>query len=62
MKEVRNKMGAILKKEFKAYFLTPVGYVFIGLFLILFSMFFNIDVLADGFSILSIYFIQAHHY
>ncbi len=43
-------MGAILKKEFKAYFLTPVGYVFIGLFLILFSMFFNIDVLADGFS------------
>ena len=37
-------MRAIIKKEFKSYFLSPVGYVFIGLFLIMFSIFFYIDV------------------
>ena len=37
-------MGAIIKKEFKTYFLSPVGYVFIGLFLIMFSIFFYTDV------------------
>ena len=25
-------MWAVLKKEFKTYFLSPIGYVFIGLF------------------------------
>ena len=28
-------MGAIIKKELKNYFLSPIGYVFIGLFLII---------------------------
>ena len=29
-------MFAVIKKEFKSYFLSPIGYVFIGLFLIMF--------------------------
>ena len=37
-------MWAIIKKEFKSYFYSPVGYVFIGLFLIMFSIFFYVDV------------------
>ena len=37
-------MWAVIKKEFKTYFLSPVGYVFIGLFLIMFSIFFYVDV------------------
>lgn len=37
-------MFAVIKKEFKSYFLSPVGYVFIGLFLIMFSIFFYTDV------------------
>ena len=37
-------MFAVIKKEFKSYFYSPVGYVFIGLFLIMFSLFFYVDV------------------
>ena len=37
-------MGAIIQKEFKSYFLTPVGYVFIGLFLLGFSLFFLVEI------------------
>ena len=37
-------MWAVIKKEFKSYFYSPVGYVFIGLFLIMFSIFFYLDV------------------
>ena len=37
-------MFAVIKKEFKSYFCSPVGYVFIGLFLIMFSIFFYVDV------------------
>jgi len=32
------------KKELKTYFYSPVGYVFIGLFLLMFSIFFYVDV------------------
>ena len=39
-------MWAVIKKEFKSYFLSPVGYVFIGLFLIMFSIFFYTDVVS----------------
>ena len=39
-------MLAVMKKEFKSYFYSPIGYVFIGLFLIMFSVFFYIDVFA----------------
>lgn len=37
-------MWAVIKKELKTYFYSPIGYVFIGLFLIMFSIFFYIDV------------------
>lgn len=37
-------MWAVIKKEVKSYFYSPVGYVFIGLFLIMFSIFFYLDV------------------
>ena len=33
-------MGAVIKKEFKNYFLSPIGYVVIGMFLIACSSFF----------------------
>jgi ABC-2 type transport system permease protein len=33
-------MIAIIKKELKSYLLTPIGYIFIGLFLLMFSLFF----------------------
>ncbi len=33
-------MLTILKKEIKSYLLTPIGYVFIGLFILMFSVFF----------------------
>ena len=37
-------MLAVIKKELKSYFYSPVGYVFIGLFLLMFSIFFYLDV------------------
>ena len=39
-------MGAILKKEFKSYFLSPIGYIYIGIFLITCSLFFYIELFA----------------
>ena len=33
-------MWAVLKKEFKTYFLSPIGYVFVGVFLAIFSILF----------------------
>ena len=41
-------MLAVIKKEFKSYFLSPIGYVFIGLFLVMFSIFFYSEVIATG--------------
>lgn len=42
-------MKAIYKKELKAYFLTPVGYVFIGIFLLISGYYFvNYNVLAEN--------------
>ena len=37
-------MLAVIKKELKTYFYSPVGYVFIGLFLLMFSIIFYVDV------------------
>lgn len=37
-------MLAVLKKELKSYLLTPVGYTFIGLFLLMFSIFFYLTI------------------
>lgn len=38
-------MIAIFKKEFKNYFLSPIGYIFVGVFTALASMFFSSSVL-----------------
>ena len=37
-------MFAVIKKELKSYFYSPIGYIFIGLFLLLFSVFFYISI------------------
>ena len=37
-------MGAVIKKELKNYFLSPIGYVVIGIFLIVFSLLFPYPV------------------
>ena len=41
-------MLAIIKREVKAYFLSPIGYIFIGLFLAMCSLFFYLDVALYG--------------
>lgn len=37
-------MLAVIKKELKSYLLSPIGYIFIGLFLLIFSIFFYITI------------------
>lgn len=37
-------MWSIIKKEVKSYFLSPIAYIFIGLFLMMSSIFFYLDV------------------
>ena len=41
-------MWAVVKKELKQYFCTPIGYIFIGIFLIAFSVSFYFTVLSYG--------------
>ena len=41
-------MWAIIKKELKQYFYTPIGYIFIGIFLIAFSVSFYFTVIRYG--------------
>ena len=41
-------MKAIVKKELKSYFLSPIGYVVMGIFLLCFSVFFYLTALASG--------------
>ena len=41
-------MWAVFTKEVKSYFLSPIGYVFIGLFLAMCSVFFYLDVVNYG--------------
>ncbi|MGN1326752.1 MAG: ABC transporter permease, partial [Clostridia bacterium] len=41
-------MWAVLKKEFKTYFLSPIGYVFIGIFFVMFSLLFYITTVYQG--------------
>ena len=41
-------MRAILKKELKSYFLSPIGYIVIGIFLLCFSLFFYLTVFSQG--------------
>ena len=48
-------MRAILKKELKSYFLSPIGYVVIGIFLLCFSVFFY-DSVFGGVDFGSLYY------
>ena len=41
-------MWAIVKKEFKSYFFSPIGYVVIGIFLTVFSAFFYLTTIQYG--------------
>ena len=41
-------MLAVLKKELKSYFLSPIGYIVTGIFLVCFSVFFYLTVLQYG--------------
>ena len=41
-------MWAVMKKELKSYFYSPIGYVFIGLFLFIFSFIFYITTISQG--------------
>ena len=41
-------MWAIIKKEVKTYFISPIGYVFIGVFLLAFSFSFNLELVMGG--------------
>lgn len=49
-------MWAIIKKEVKSYFLSPIGYVFVGLFLLLASLIFYTDILVSGSTMFSYMF------
>ena len=41
-------MGAVLKKELKSYFLSPIGYVVVGILLFVFTVFFYLTTVASG--------------
>ena len=41
-------MFAVIKKELKRYLLSPIGYIFIGLFLFMFSLIFYMEVFASS--------------
>ena len=41
-------MSAVFKREFNAYFTSPIGYVFIAMFYCLSGFFFFLDNLAVG--------------
>lgn len=41
-------MWAIYKKELKSYFLSPIGYIAVGLFLVMYSLFFFLTTIQYG--------------
>lgn len=41
-------MWAIIKKEFKSYFLSPIGYVVVGILLLVCSIFFYLTIVETG--------------
>lgn len=55
-------MFAIYKKELKSYFLSPTGYITIGLFLLIFSLFFYLTTVSvGGYDIGNLYFNTARY-
>ena len=49
-------MTAIIKKEFKNYFMSPIGYIIVGVFTLLASMFFSSGILMSQQADISIMF------
>ena len=49
-------MIAVFKKEFKNYFMSPIGYVFVAVFTFLASMFFSRGILMSQQADISIMF------
>ena len=41
-------MWAVLKKELKTYFLSPIGYITIGVFMLMYSIFFYLTTISYG--------------
>ena len=41
-------MWAVFKKELKTYFLSPIGYIAIGIFMLMFSIFFYLTTISYG--------------
>ena len=41
-------MWTVFKKELKSYFLSPIGYVVIGILLLVFTIFFYLTTVAYG--------------
>lgn len=41
-------MWAVLKKELKTYFLSPIGYITIGVFMLMYSVFFYLTTISYG--------------
>lgn len=54
-------MSAIFKREFHAYFSSPIGYVFIAMFYCLSGFFFFLDNLAVGFRRTAVCLLYAVH-
>ena len=55
-------MFAVYKKELKSYFLSPTGYITIGLFLLIFSLFFYLTTVSvGGYDIGNLYFNTARY-
>ena len=55
-------MFSIYKKELKSYFLSPTGYITIGLFLLIFSLFFYLTTVSvGGYDIGNLYFNTARY-
>ena len=55
-------MLAIYKKELKSYFLSPIGYIAIGLFLFVFSSFFYLTtIMSGGYDMGNLYFNTARY-
>ena len=61
-------MKAIFKKEFKSYFLSPIGYIFVGVFIILSAVFFlngsllygaaDIDILFSNINVICVFLVS----
>ena len=41
-------MVAVMKKELKSYFYSPIGYIFIGLFMLMTSIFFYLNIIVNA--------------